>query len=78
MDAIPVCVFLLSIESYNWTTYLELVVYSFIGASSILMQLIVYIWIRESYVPSLTLTVLAGVASMGLFFTHVSGKFSRC
>ncbi|KAJ7832851.1 hypothetical protein B0H14DRAFT_3871824 [Mycena olivaceomarginata] len=53
-------------------------VYSFIGASLMLMQLIVYLWLSEGFALSLTFTVLAGVACVGLFFTHITGKFGLC
>jgi hypothetical protein len=43
-----------------------------------LMQLIVYLWLSEGFALSLTFTVLAGVACVGLFFTHITGKFGLC
>jgi hypothetical protein len=43
-----------------------------------LMQLIVYLWLSEGFALSLTFTVLAGVACVGLFFTHITGTFGLC
>ncbi|KAJ7349965.1 hypothetical protein DFH08DRAFT_863371 [Mycena albidolilacea] len=53
-------------------------IYSVTGASLMLMQLIVYMWLSEGFALSLTFTVLAGVACVGLFFTHITGKFGLC